>query len=122
MIRYARGTVWFAELPDAEDTHQTAKPRPVLIISNNEFNKSGPTVTVLPMTTKEHDYPFRVALDSGNPNKDNVQKSYVMCDQIRNVDKQILKNYMGIVSDWEMIAIQKTLYEYLSLADEAVLK
>jgi hypothetical protein len=29
---------------------------------------------------------------------------------------------MGIVSDWEMIAIQKTLYEYLSLADEAVLK
>lgn len=122
MIRYARGTVWFAELPDTDETHQVAKPRPVLIISNNDFNNKGPTVTVLPMTSKEHDYPFRVALQTNNPNSDGPQKSFVMCDQIRNIDKATLRSYMGIISDWEMLEVQKTLVEYLSITDKAVSK
>lgn len=123
MIKYARGTVWFAELPDATDesTHQVAKSRPVLIVSSNNFNLNGSTVTVLPMTTKDRDLPFRVALQTSNPNKAD-EISYVMCDQIRNIDKSKLLTYMGLITDWEMLEVQKTLCDYLNITGESVMK
>lgn len=108
MIKYARGTIWWANL-DTDD-----KSKPVLIISNNEFNANHSTLTVLPITHNNmDDAEFRVEIDTSTPNKSD--RSYVMCDQIKLIGKEALDNFYGVVSDWEMLNIQYKMASYLNI-------
>ena len=81
-----RGEIYYANLDPAIGS-ETAKSRPVLIISNDINNRAANTVTVLPITSNvERVYPFEVFLqptDSGLPLPSKVQ-----AQQIRTISKQ----------------------------------
>jgi mRNA interferase MazF len=68
--------------------------RPVLIVSNEEFNQAMPNITVLPLTsTKRRLYPSEVLLlerEAGQP-----LESIIMAHQIRTISKQRLGKLLG---------------------------
>ena len=68
--------------------------RPVLIVSNEEFNQAMPNVTVLPLTlTKRRLYPSEVFLPQGEAGQ--PLDSIVMAHQIRTISKQRLSGLLG---------------------------
>jgi len=81
-----RGEIYYADL-DPTVGSETAKRRPVLIVSNDSNNRAGTTVTIVPITSNvTRVYPFEVVLepeDSGLPKRSKVQ-----IQQIRTISKQ----------------------------------
>jgi mRNA interferase MazF len=67
------------------------KIRPCLIISPDEINLFLATIIIAPMTTKGHDYPFRVSCRFKGKN------GQIILDQIRTVDKSRLIKKLGIL-------------------------
>ncbi len=81
-----RGEIYYATL-DPSIGSETAKRRPILIVSNNISNQAATTLTILPITSNVTKvYPFEVLLqpvDSGLPKVSKVQ-----AQQIRTISKQ----------------------------------
>ena len=65
------------------------KARPCLVISPDEMNRFIATVIVAPMTTKDRDYPTRVACAFKG------KHGQVVLDQIRTIDKVRLIKKLG---------------------------
>ena len=89
--------------------------RPVLIVSNEEFNQAMPNVTVLPLTsTKRSLYPSEVFLPqrkAGQP-----LGSIIMAHQIRTISKQRLKGVLGHLEDPQLRnEVQEAIREHLDL-------
>ncbi len=75
--------------------------RPVLIVSNEEFNQAMPNVTVLPLTSsKRRLYPSEVFLPQGKAGQ--PLNSIVMAHQIRTISKQRLKGLLGYLEDQQL--------------------
>jgi mRNA interferase MazF len=72
--------------------------RPVLIVSDEEFNQAMPNVTILPLTsTNLHLYPCEVFLPgdkAGQP-----MDSIIMGHQVRTISKQRLGRLLGYLED-----------------------
>jgi mRNA interferase MazF len=74
------------------------RSRPVLIISNEEFNQAMPNVTVLPITsTKRGLYPSEVFLPQGMAGQ--PLDSIIMAHQVRTISKMRLGNLIGYLED-----------------------
>ncbi|MBC8275901.1 MAG: type II toxin-antitoxin system PemK/MazF family toxin [Chloroflexi bacterium] len=72
--------------------------RPVIIVSNEEFNQAMPNVTVLPLTsTKRRLYPSEVSLPHGKAGQ--PLDSIIMAHQIRTISKQRLEGLLGYLKD-----------------------
>ncbi|MDP2917416.1 MAG: type II toxin-antitoxin system PemK/MazF family toxin [Dehalococcoidia bacterium] len=72
--------------------------RPVLIVSNEEFNQAMPNVTVLPLTsTQRRSYPSEVYLPKGKAGQ--PLDSIIMAHQIRTISKQRLGRLLGYIDD-----------------------
>ncbi len=75
--------------------------RPVLVVSNEEFNQAMPNVTVLPLTsTKRRLYPAEVYLPTGKAGQ--PSNSIIMAHQIRTISKQRLSNLIGHLYDVDL--------------------
>ena len=72
--------------------------RPVLVVSNEEYNQVMPNITVLPLTsTKRRLYPSEVFLPEGKAGQ--PLDSIIMAHQIRTISKQRLKGLLGYLED-----------------------
>lgn len=72
--------------------------RPVLVVSNEEFNQAMPNLTVLPLTsTQRRLYPSEVLLPSGVAGQ--PLASIVMAHQVRTIAKQRLGRPLGSLDD-----------------------
>jgi mRNA interferase MazF len=72
--------------------------RPVLIVSNEEYNQVMPNVTILPLTsTKRHLYPSEVFLPKSKAGQ--PLDSIIMAHQIRTISKQRLTGLLGYLKD-----------------------
>jgi len=72
--------------------------RPVLIVSNEEFNQAMPNVTVLPITsTKRNLYPSEVFLPQGKAGQ--PLDSIIMAHQVRTISKTRLADLLGYIED-----------------------
>ena len=72
--------------------------RPVLIVSNDDFNDVAPNVTVLPLTsTVRRLYPSEVLLPAGSAGQPG--DSVVMAHQVGTVSKQRLRSALGMLMD-----------------------
>jgi len=89
--------------------------RPVLIVSNEEFNQAMPNVTVLPLTsTKRHLYPSEVLLPKGKAGQ--PSNSIVMAHQIRTISKQRLSGLLGyLVDDQLQQEVREAMKDHLDL-------
>lgn len=94
---------------------EQAGHRPVLVISNEEFNQVTSNVTVLPLTwTPRRLYPSEVLLPqeaAGQP-----AQSLVMAHQIRTISKERLGRVLGHLEDPALReAIREAVREHLDL-------
>jgi mRNA interferase MazF len=107
-------TVYEANLDPVAGAEQKGI-RPVLIVSNEEFNQAMPNVTVLPMTsTQRRLYPSEILLSeekAGQP-----LKSIVMAHQIRTISKQRLGKVVGYLDDIQIRhEVHKAIKEHLDM-------
>ncbi len=72
--------------------------RPVLIISNEEYNQTIPNVTIIPLTsTQRRLYPSEVLLSKGKAVQ--PMESIIMAHQIRTISKHRLGTAFGHLDD-----------------------
>jgi mRNA interferase MazF len=89
--------------------------RPILIVSNEEFNQAMPNVTVLPLTsTKRRLYPSEVFLPAGKAGQ--TLDSIIMAHQIRTISKKRLGKLIGQMTDGQLRQeVLKAIKEHLDL-------
>jgi mRNA interferase MazF len=86
--RPGRGDVFLVALDPAQG-REIPKTRPCVVVSPDELNRALSTVTVAPMTTGGHAYPFRV------PCRFRKRTGFVVLDQLRTVDAERLVRRQG---------------------------
>ena len=89
--------------------------RPVLIVSNEEFNQAMPNLTVLPLTsTQRRLYPSETLLLAGKAGQ--PSEAIVMAHQIRTISKQRLGRSLGYLDDTHLRhEVRLALKEHLEL-------
>jgi mRNA interferase MazF len=103
-----------ASLDPVVGTEQKGQ-RPVMVISNEEYNQSIPNVTVLPLTsTQRRLYPSEVLLPQGKAGQ--PLKSIIMAHQIRTISQKRLGKVLGYVYDNELKQqVRQAIKEHLDL-------
>ena len=101
-----RGEIYMADLDPVIGSEQGGN-RPVLILQNNVGNKYSPTVVVTAITSRQgkHNLPTHVKLHSECLPKN----STILLEQLRTIDKGRLAEYIGMVSQEEMMRIESAL-------------
>ena len=112
-----RRDIFYADLNPVVGSEQGGI-RPVLVISNNTGNRYSPTIIIAPITSRTH---TKAKLPTHTEVKDcdKLDKdSIILLEQIRTIDKQRLKQYMGMMPDSIMARVDKALAISISLADK----
>ena len=108
-----RGDIYYAELNPIIGSEQGGT-RPVLIISNDIGNKHSPTVIIAAITSRVHTK-AKLPTHTAVSNYEGLDKdSIILLEQIRTIDKQRLKQYMGMMPDNIMARVDKALAITLS--------
>jgi len=113
MKHIRRGEIYSAALGNTVGSEQGGL-RPVLIVQRSRLCRSSPTVIVAPITSHLK-YPFMRAhhvLDESCPLH---ERSMVLAEQIRAIDKRRLRNYVGRLKAKDMLAVGQALRYSLGL-------
>ena len=95
--------------------HYAGKPRPVLIIQDDVFDKTA-SVTVCPLTTDTVDAPLlRIHLELDSANGLSVP-SRIMVDKVTTMPRAKLGERIGRVADTDMVALSRNIFVFLGLA------
>jgi mRNA interferase MazF len=106
-----RGEVYMVEF-DPVVGSETGKTRPAIVIQNDLANRSSPTVTVIPMTSKvTRVFPFQVRIEASEGGLERTSKA--LCEQVRTVSRSRFRDRLGSVSDQTMSEIRKALDRHL---------
>jgi mRNA interferase MazF len=110
-------TQWTLVEADLDAIHGSEQggSRPVLIVSNDEFNRAIPNVTVLPLTsTQRRLYPAEVASPRGSAGQ--RLDSIVLAHQIRTISQRRLGREVGVLSNAALRhSVQEAIKEHLGL-------
>lgn len=115
--------LFWADLNPAVGSEQGGHSRPVLIVSNDGFNRAFKVVTVLPITKlagkHRQVFPFEVLLPAGSAG--NELDSIIMPHQIRTISKTRLLEKIGTLENPDLrTAVEDRILDHLgiSLDDE----
>lgn len=93
---------------------ETGKTRPALVLQNDLANRSSPTVTIVPLSTRvERVYPFQVRIPAGEGGL--PQESKALCEQIRTVSRERLGQLLGELPPMRLREIREALDRHLWL-------
>lgn len=108
-----RGQIRVADLNPATG-HEQANIRPVLIVSNDQFN-AGPAglVTVVPITGTFRGIPLHIRIDP--PEGGLTKPSVILCDQVRTISVKRLQKDLGMVTLATMAEVEDRIRILLSL-------
>ena len=133
-----RGDIWFATLGYMPGTHIIEGRHPVHVVSNNETNYRGATITVIPITstttrlympTQIGIYDFDLARVSGGrvagakpPTDDErtvpiFKNGALLLDQITTIDKATLRDYVGRVKAEKLDEVDAALLRQLGMRE-----
>ena len=104
-----RGEIW-----SLRDNHYASKARPVVIIQSDDYNVFDSVVLCLFTTYDSADIRTRVYVKASSQNG-LLKDSYVMTEKIVTVDKTILGEYIGCLTDEDMKKISEQIKIILSL-------
>ncbi len=108
--------VFIADLNPVLGSEQKGK-RPVIVVSDEEFNRVMPVVTILPITSLKEGrrvYPNEVLLKAGYGGL--TQDSIILAHQIRTISKERLKDSLGFIKDTDIQeAINEAIGVHLNL-------
>lgn len=103
-----RGDIFYAELNPVIGSEQGGT-RPVLIISNNTGNRHSQTVIIAAITSRIHTKAKLPTHTTVNDFDGLDKNSVILLEQIRTIDKQRLKQYLGMMPDSIMARVDKAL-------------
>ena|SRR5687767_1349338 len=83
--------------------------RPCLVISPDELNDNSSTIIVVPMTTGNHNYPFRIPCTFAG------KHGHLILDQLKAVDKSRLIEYKGTIDTQTLEQALNILQEMFAL-------
>lgn len=107
MKKVLRKEIWLAKLNPTLGREQ-AGIRPVLIISNNYFNRGfAQLVYAIPITSKDKN--IRSHLEIMPPEGGLKMSSYIVCEAMRSISKQRMIKRLGIVSAETIEDVQEML-------------
>lgn len=118
-----RGDLFYAALDETYVGSEQTGVRPVVILQNNIGNEYSPTVIVAPITSKVNSksiIPTHVYI-KGYKNR-LKQNSLILTEQIRAIDKQRLRYYIGTLDIGELRKVDKALIISLGIDLERVKK
>ena len=115
-----RGDIFYAELNPVIGSEQGGI-RPVLIISNDTGNRYSPTVIVAAITSRVQTKAKLPTHIEVNDFEGLDKNSVVLLEQIRTIDKQRLKQYMGMMPDNIMARVNKALAISLAMGRKGCL-
>lgn len=106
--------VFEASLDPVRGSEQ-GRSRPILVVSNEDFNQVTTNVTVLPLTsTNRHAYPAEVLLPQGEAGQ--PMDSIIMAHQVRTISKQRLGRLFGYLNNQPLrTAVRRAIIEHLDL-------
>ena len=104
-----RGEIW-----TLRDRQYASKARPVIVIQNDEFDNFDSVILCLFTTFDSSGIEVRVPVQP-SPENGLHELSYVMTDKIVTVDKKLLGERIGTVSDADMATISEHLRKILAL-------
>ncbi len=104
-----------ADLDPVRGSEQRGR-RPVLIVSNEEFNQAVPNVTVLPLTsTQRRLYPSEMLLPKGAAGQ--PLDSIILAHQIRTISRRRIGRRFGHLEDPSLReSVREAVKEHLDLA------
>ncbi len=104
-----RGEIW-----TLRDRNYASKARPVVIIQNDEHNSFDSVILCLFTTYESINIPTRVLVKT-SPQNGLLHDSYVMTDKIVTVDKSMLGDKVGSLSEEEMSTVSEKIKIILGL-------
>ena len=92
-----QGEIWLVEFPKVKESRKPI--RPCLVISDNIQNQYGEWIVVIALTTEDTKSiePFEVFVEN-TPESGLNHPSKLQCNYPRTVDKERLKEHLGILS------------------------
>lgn len=84
MADYQQGEIVWADYP-LSDKPEKSKIRPVLIVSNIEFNKLDNDLLIVPITSKLRDQPFEIILTNDKVTTPLPSLSAVRCNKLHTI-------------------------------------
>lgn len=101
-----RGEIYYADLEPVIGSEQGGQ-RPVVVLQNNKGNRFSPTVIVAPLTshTVKPLLPTHVLVSAEGLHT----KSLALLEQIRTIDKQRVRYYIGEVTGDNMKQIENAI-------------
>ena len=118
-----RGDLFYATLDETYVGSEQTGVRPVVILQNNIGNEYSPTIIVAPITSKVNSksiIPTHVYI-KGYKNR-LKQNSLILTEQIRTIDKQRLRYYIGALDIGELRKVDKALIISLGIDLEKIKK
>ena len=104
-----RGEIW-----TLRDRQYASKARPVIVIQNDAYDNFDSVILCLFTTYDSSEIEVRVPV-TPTPENGLHELSYVMTDKIVTVDKKMLGERIGVVSDSDMALISEHLRKILAL-------
>ena len=103
-----RGEIYYADLSPVIGSEQGGV-RPVLIIQNDIGNRYSPTVIAAAITSQcdKAKLPTHISVEADNCGL--AKNSIVLLEQVRTIDKQRLKEKMGVLGNADMGKVDKAL-------------
>jgi len=113
MTNPSRGEIWLADLDPTRGHEQTGR-RPVLVVSEDLFNR-GPAelVIILPLTSVHRGVPSHVPISP--PEGGLKTGSVILCEAIRSIARERLVKKWGSVSPSTMAAVEDRIRILLGL-------
>jgi len=91
---------------------EVGKTRPAIVLQNELANRSSPTVTVVPVSSKiGRTYPFQVRLQAGEGGL--PRESKALCEQIRTVARERIGERIGQLPAERLDEIRAALERHL---------
>ncbi|MGP0065707.1 MAG: type II toxin-antitoxin system PemK/MazF family toxin [Isosphaeraceae bacterium] len=108
-----RGDVWIVDL-DPIIGHEQGGIRPVLVVSEDRFNRSqAGLIMITAITTTERGLNVHIAVDP--PEGGLTKPSFIMTDQVRAISKLRLGRRIGTIASDTMAAVEDRLRYLLRL-------
>ena len=91
---------------------EVGRTRPAIVLQNELANRSSPTVTVVPVTSRPgRVYPFQVRLSAGDGGLDRDSKA--LCEQIRTVARERIAERLGRIPESRLEQLRSALDRHL---------
>lgn len=97
MQKTLQSNVFYANLCAEPGSNVQGGTRPVIVVSNEDYNRTSDAVTIIPLSTRhtKSRIPTHVWVDmDGLP-----KRSLVLCEQINTIDKKLLRNRIGSLNN-----------------------